>query len=152
MLEIGDDGVGAEMGEVVAGSLWVLKTRHGGGVDWGASAGAALIWQDDAMGLERFAQPRRSAAGGARRLAARAALKEDDKRQVRVLLGRVDHFAGEQLDCRPIAIAEPIEWNVDEVVADMPAGNGVFGDDHDEVPIAREDRGARKRCRRRYWI
>ncbi len=97
-LGVAHDRVGAEVGQVGGLRGRVPAQRQGLPVGRGAQPGAALVEQQDAEGLGGLGHPAVQRAG-ARGLAARAALQEEQPRQRRgVLVLGGDDLAGEHGD------------------------------------------------------
>ena len=132
VLGVADDGVGAESREVVGARLRRGERRHPRGVHPGAASRAALVEQHDSISLEQDADPSR-VVHGTRRAPSRAALQEQDQRQVLVRPVRSDHLPGEHGDRRTPVRRRPVERYLDLVVAHVHSGHRVLGGDHASI-------------------
>ncbi len=130
-LAVPDDGVGAEVGEVVGLLGGAAAQREGLAVGGGGGAGAALVQEQDAVLLQGAAEPG-GAADETVRLAAGAALEVEQPRQVLVRLVARDGLAGVQLDRLPGGVGV-VEGH----------GETAVGEDDAWLAVADAQRGSR---------
>ena len=117
---VGDDRVGAEVGEIVG---LLLRCPAGQRADRGGAAGAALVQEQHPVVAQCPVEQggRGRVAGGARRLEAGTAGEEDQERPVPTI--RIGDLPGEHGD--PLAVGSGvIEWDL-ELVLDKDKAIGV---------------------------
>ena len=122
VLGVGDDLVGAQMGEVL-GLVGGRAERLAHGT---RQAGAALVEQHDLVVGEGPAEPAGPdrVEARARRLAARAALEEQQVGPLGALRGRDD--AGEDLDAALVVGVRVVEGDVDPDLTGQETGNAAL--------------------------